>query len=268
MGSAEAIAVGLVRASSRSNPPATGCAPAAPAPAAPASTVPAPAAPAPAVPARARLARMLWEVAARTGVLAGGLAVLLSLLIDESPALHLVSAFALAAGSAAAALVLGTMLVALVRLLGIAYDLVRILLPALVGLCIRTAALLIALVRRHRRDVERALARAAGRLIRLARACADWFGQALVAASARIRSWLARAARQAGREALWIKQDAQRLLGKAPVVAGWPIRSTARLILGLIERRARRLPHPAGRRERGQLILSAGTARRGSGPRW
>ena len=223
MATAQAIAASPDRASPRYDPSAAGDAPA--------------------VRARVRLSRMIWDTVANLGVVASGVAALPSLLIDESSSLQLVSAFAFAAVPAVAALLLGAMLVAVLRLLGIAYDLVRILLlPGLVRLCFGAAARAGELANRHRRDLGRALVRGARRLIGFARAGIGRVGRILGRERARARSALAWLGREAALDALWAKRHAERLLRAAPVIAGWPIRSSARLILGLIERRPARLP--------------------------
>src|SRR5262245_5738371 len=113
MGPAEAVAAKPDRLPPRHDPSAAECTPA--------------------VRARVRLSRMIWDVVVRIGALLSALAVLLSLLIDESPRLHLVSALVFALLPALAALLLGATLVGLLRLVGVVYDLARtFVLPGLV----------------------------------------------------------------------------------------------------------------------------------------
>jgi hypothetical protein len=131
----------------------------------------------PAVSARARCSQMIWNIAAVVGAVTSGTVVLLSLLIDESIQLRLVSALVFAAVPAVAALVLGATLVGLLRLLGIVYDLLRTLVLPRIIFCVFGMAFLIKLASAHKGDVGRVLVWGSGR--RFTRGCAIGIGQIL-----------------------------------------------------------------------------------------
>ena len=189
---------------------------------------------APAVSARSRCSRLLWDISVRLGALASATTVLAGLLIDESIEIHVLSAVVFAAVPAAAALVLGTTLVCLVRLLGIVYDLVQTRLLPGFWFCLCTgSAFLIAFARERKGDIYRALCWGAISLIRFTKASVVWLEQIRVKATARARGGLAWLREEAVLQAFWIKRSARSLLAATAFVAGWPIRRAARLILRL-----------------------------------
>jgi hypothetical protein len=173
-----------------------------------------------AVSARARCSQMMWDAAKLIGALTSGMAGLLGLLIDESIELRVISALMFAAFPAVAALVLAATAVCLLGLLGIAYDLLRRrLLPWLVKIALE-----------YKEEIGRVLIWGAGRLIRCISVFFMSIAQILRSLPTRTASGLAWVSRDI---ALWMKHSSRRLIDLAPFIAGWPIRSSARLILRL-----------------------------------
>jgi hypothetical protein len=177
-----------------------------------------------AVSARARCRQMMWDAAKLIGALTSGMAGLLGLLIDESIELRLMSASIFAAAPATAALVLGATAVSLLGLLGIAYDLFRThALPRIIKIALE-----------FKQDIGRVLIWGGSRLIRFMMVLFISIAQISRSLPRRSASGLAWVSREIALEALWIKQSRRRLIDLATFIFGWPIRSSARLILRLI----------------------------------
>jgi hypothetical protein len=194
----------------------------------------------PAVSARAGCRQTIWDTTVLVGTLMSGTAVLLDLLIEESIQLHFVSALIFATVPAAAALVVGATLVTLLGLLGISYDIIRTLVvPGLLYCVCFSTDLLIDFAYAHKGDIGRAITWGAGGPIQFTRALAIWIGQILRRAGTRTRSALTWVSREIALEALWINQGARRVLDMTKLIGGWPIRSSARLMLRLSERKGR-----------------------------
>jgi hypothetical protein len=189
-----------------------------------------------AVSARARCRQTISETTVLVGALMSGTAVVLSLLIDESMQLHLISALIFAIVPAAAALAVGATLVTLLGLLGITYDLIRtfVVPGVLYGVC-SGAPLLLDGACRLKECIGPAFDRTADGLFQFAsrpiRIVQLWGGQENARAPG--LAWMSR---EIALEALWIKQRVRRVLGVSAPIACWPIRSSALLMLRLIER--------------------------------
>jgi hypothetical protein len=83
-----------------------------------------------AVSVHARCTQTIWNMTVTVGVMMSGTAVLLTLVIDQSIQLHLISALILATVPAAATLVVGAVMVTVLRILAITYDVIRTLFRA------------------------------------------------------------------------------------------------------------------------------------------
>lgn len=190
-----------------------------------------------AVSARARCRQTIWETTVLLGILMSGTAVLLNLLIEQSIQLHLISALIFATIPAAAALAISAILLALLWLLGTTYDLLRMfVLPSLLWcVCFGVPVVLDASYRLNG-YLAATFGRTAEGLGQFARGVAIGIRQILRRAGTRARYGLAWMSREIALEALWIQQGVCRVLGIAALLACWPIRTSAGLILRLIDR--------------------------------
>jgi hypothetical protein len=198
----------------------------------------------PAVSTRARCRQTIWDSTFLVGTVTSGAAVLLNLLI--------VSALIFATVPAVAALVVGTMLVSLLWFLGITYDSIRMFVVPGLLYCARSGRPLLLVETSHlKKYMGVAFGRRACGLMQFARDLAIRIRQILRGAGARARSGLKWMSREIALEALWIKQGVHRVLAVTASIACWPIRSSALLILRLIEHNQfRRAPYYTGGGER------------------
>jgi len=191
----------------------------------------------PAVSARARGRQAIWDTTVLVGAVISTTAALLNVLIEESIQLRVISALIFATTPAAAALVVGAMLVTLLGLLGITYDLIRTLVvPGLLYCVCSGTPLLLDGTCRLKEYISTAFGRTAGGLMQFARGLAIPTRRILRGAGTPARSGLEWMSREIALEALWIKQGVRRVLGVTASIACWPIRTSALLILRLIER--------------------------------
>jgi hypothetical protein len=170
------------------------------------------------------------------GTLISGTAVLLDLLIKEAIQLHLISGLIFATVPLAAALTVGAMLVALLWLLGAAYDALRLfVLPGFLWCFCSGAPLLVHTACRLSEYFDATFGRTAGGLKEFAGGIAIDTRQTLRGVGTRARSALEGMSRDIALEALWIKQGVRSVLGATAWIACWPIRTSALLLLRLID---------------------------------
>jgi hypothetical protein len=167
-----------------------------------------------AVSVRTRCSRMIRETATWLGVLLVSATVLFGLLTGESTQVHALSVLIFGIIPAAAVMALAAMLVCLLRILGSVCDLLR-------------AAL-----------VYRVHVRATTQLVKGTMAVLIWTRHFLKRVAEATRNGWAFVVREIVLEVAWAQQVAARLVATMSFVAGWPIRSTARFLLKLIDRRA------------------------------
>jgi hypothetical protein len=196
---------------------------------------------------RIRCSRMIWETATWVAVLLVGTAGLLGLLTGESIQVHAISVLVFGIIPAVALLIVAAMLCVLLRFLGSVYVMLRAALPYGVASCIYLGAAF------HTRIVHfcelkyRVLVRAADKLVQATIAGAIWTRHTLRRASEATRKGLALVVREIALEVIWAQQVAARLVAIMTFMAGWPIRSSARLLLRFINRRGRAALSPARR---------------------
>jgi len=190
-----------------------------------------------AVSARARCRHKVWETTVLLGILMSGTAVLLNLLIEQSIQLHVISALIFATIPAAAALAVSAILLAMLWLLGTTYDLLRMfVLPSLLWCVCFGVPVILDASSRLNRYLAATFGWTAERLGQFARGVASGIRQILRGAGTRARHGLAWMSREMALEALWIKQGVCRVLGIGALLACWPIRASASLVLRLTDR--------------------------------
>ena len=192
-----------------------------------------------AVSLRVRCSRMIWETATWVGILLVSTAGLLGFLTGDSIQVHAISVLVFGIIPATAVLILAAVLVCLLRFLGSVYDLLRAALPYGVASCIYLGAAF------HTRIVHfcelkyRVLVRATDQLVLATIAGVIWTRHLLKRGGEKTRNGWALVVREIALEVVWAQQVAARLVAIMPFMAGWPIRSSARLLLRFINRRGR-----------------------------
>lgn len=184
---------------------------------------------------RARYRRMIWETATWVGVLLAGTAGLFGFLMGDSIQMHATSVLVLGIIPAAAVLCLAAVLVSLLRFLGTIYDLLRAALAYGFASCICLGAAFHTWISHfHELTSYRALMGAADQLVQATMAGAVWTGLLLKRAGEKTCNGWAFVVRQIVLEVVWAQQVSARLVAIMPFMAGWPIRTSARLLLRFI----------------------------------
>jgi hypothetical protein len=159
-----------------------------------------------AVSARARCSLMIWETAAWVSVLLASTAGLFGFLTGESIQMHTTSFLVLGIIPAAAVMIFAAMLVSLLSFLGTIYDLLRAALAYGFASCTRLGAAF------HTVNFHE-------------------LSHLLERAGERVRHWRTLVVPEIALEVEWAKQVVAELAAIAPFIAGWPIRTSARLLL-------------------------------------
>jgi hypothetical protein len=198
-----------------------------------------------AVSLRVRCSQMIRETATWVGVLLVSTAGLLGFLTGESIQVHAISVLVFGIIPAITVLVLAAMLVCLLRFLGSVYDLLRAALPYGVASCIYLGAAFHTRIVRFCELKNRVLVRATDHLVQGTLAGVIWTRHLLKRGGEKTRKGWALVVREIALEVVWAQQVAARLGAIMPFVAGWPIRSSARLLLRFINGRSRTALSPA-----------------------
>jgi hypothetical protein len=180
------------------------------------------------VAARVRCSRMIRNTATWTGVVLVSTAALSGFLTGVSMQMYATYVLAFGIIPAAAVMVIAAILVSLVKLLGLAYDL-------LLAACAYTFASLTGIdtniVRFRELRSHRVLVRATDQLIRAMMEGRIWTTQLLQKVTDAIRNGWTLVGREVALEIAWAQLVAARLSVITTFVASWPIRSTAQLLL-------------------------------------
>jgi hypothetical protein len=188
-----------------------------------------------AVSLRVRCGRMIRETATWVGVLLVSTAGLLGFVTGESIQVHATSVLVFGIIPAAAVLILAAILVSLLRFVGSVYDLLRAALLYGLGSCVCLgAAFYNRIAHFHELNSYRVFVRATDHLVQATKAGAIWTRHLLKRGGETTRKGWALVVREIILEVLWAQQAAARLVAIMPYVAGWPIRTSARLLLSFI----------------------------------
>jgi len=191
-----------------------------------------------AISARRRCRKTIWNVTVAVGLLLSGTAVLFNLLIEESIQIRLISALIVAAVPIVAAVIIGAILVTLLGLLGIVYDVMRTLLVPALLYCVRSGTpVLVDGAYRLKNYADSGVGRIVDVLMRFAGDFAIGISQILRRGGTRACSGLTWMSREIALEAFWIKQGFRRVVDISRSIVCWQIRTSALLLLRLIERK-------------------------------
>jgi hypothetical protein len=170
---------------------------------------------------------------------------LLGFLTDESIQVHAISVLVFGIIPAIALLVVAGVLVCLLRFLRSVYELLRAALPYGVAFWIYVS------VAFHTRIVQfcelkyLVLVRASDQLVLATLAGVVWIRRLLKRSGEKTQNGWTLVVREIALEVVWAQQVAKRLVAIMSFMAGWPIRSSARLLLRFINRRGRAALSPA-----------------------
>jgi hypothetical protein len=194
---------------------------------------------------RIRFGRMIWETATWVAVLLVSTPGLLGFLTGESIQMHAISVLAFGIIPAVALLVVAAVLCVLLSFLGSVYDLFGAALPYGVASCTYLGAAFHTRIVHFCELTYRVFGRAANQLVLATLAGAIGTRHLLKRSGEKTRNGWVLAVREIALEVVWAQQVAARLVAIMPFMAGWPIRSSARLLLRFINRRGRAALSPA-----------------------
>jgi hypothetical protein len=181
---------------------------------------------------RARCSRTIWQAATWVGVLLASAAALFGFLTGESIQMLATSLLVLGIIPAVAVLLFAAMLVLLFRFLGTIYDFLTAALAYGFASCICLGTTFHTRIANfHEWNSYRVFARGAGQQVQAMMAGLLWIRRVLKRATERTRSGGAFVVQEIFLEFIWARQVAARLVAIIPFIAGWPVRTSARLLL-------------------------------------
>jgi hypothetical protein len=181
---------------------------------------------------RARCSRMIWEAATLVGVLLVTIAALFGFLTGEPIQIHAISFLVLGIIPAAAVLLFAGVLVLFFRFLGSMYDVLTAVLPYGFASCICLgAAFRSEIVNFREWNSYRGFVLVSGRTVQVIMAGPGLIGCFLKSAAERTQIKCRLVVREIVLEWIWARKHVVRLAAHMPLIAGWPVRTSARLLL-------------------------------------